>query len=249
MKKARFNYWKLTAVVAVLAITIIAGVRPSTATKQPPLPAAAASADLANEERALAKYCDDLAAYHKQTAELAKRVSLVKADLDPIQRRSDDLKLRLSGLQNVIREIVNKLKAANEWNDLDATAAAGITDASQKAFFEQDSFRQLLEESSNNLTSHGNEISIPVDNLRKRLASRTFSPYGGGTDFHIVRAAYEAPVPAKFYSVGCSVQKIRFGLIGKLGGTATNATLDAYSCSCGATTGSGTLTKCKDLGY
>jgi len=60
MKRVRFNYWKLTAVVAVLAITIIAGGRPSTATKQPPL--AAPDADLANEERALAEYFGDLIA-------------------------------------------------------------------------------------------------------------------------------------------------------------------------------------------
>ena len=229
MKKARFNYWKLTAVVAFLAITIIAGVRPSTATKQPPLPAAAApDADLANEERAVAKFFDDLVAYRKQAGELAKRASLVKADLDPLQRQSDDLKGRLSGLQNVIRDIVTKLKAANEWNDLDITTAAKITDASRKSFFQQGSFKQLLEESSNGLTSHANEISTPLDNLRKKLTSR----YGDGADVQIVRAAYKAPTPMAFVSLACSVGKIRLNLIHRLGGTMTNATCDTVSCAC-----------------
>src|SRR5712671_1226758 len=159
MIKSGFNYLRWTAVAAVLAITIIAGVRPSTATKQPATPAAVSGVDLANEERALAKYFDDLVTYNKQAADIGKRVSLVKADLDPLQRRSDDLKGRLSGLQNTVREIVAKLKKANEWDDLDQSVAAGITDASQKSFFLQDSFKQLLEESSNSLSSHGNQIS------------------------------------------------------------------------------------------
>src|SRR5207237_8504270 len=102
MIKSGFSYLKWTAVVAVLAITIIAGVRPSTATKQPTTPAAAVpSADLANEERALAKYHDDLITYNYQTAQLSAKAKLVSADLDPLQRRSDELKGGLSGLQNV----------------------------------------------------------------------------------------------------------------------------------------------------
>ena len=179
MIKSRFSYLKLAAVVAVLAITICAGVRPSTATKQPrPVVTAASRADLGNEERALAKYSDDLVAYDEQTAQLSAKAKLVSADLDSAKRKSDDLKGRLSGLQNTIREIVRKLKAAKEWDDLDATTAAKITDAKLRPFIEQDSVKKLLEESSNNLTSHANEISAPLDDLRKKLVSR----YGDGAN-------------------------------------------------------------------
>ena len=232
MKKARFNYWKLTAVVAVLAITIIAGVRPSTATKQPPMPAAAVpGADLANEERAVARYFDDLVTYDTQTAQLSAKAKLVSADLDPLQRQSDDLKGRLSGLQNTIREIVTKLKAANEWNDLDATTAARITDASKRSYFQELSFKLELEESSNGLGGHANEISTPLDNLRKKLASR----YGDGADVHIVRAAYEAPRPPfAFYSVKCSIGIIRIGLIERLGGTPGKQLLHDQFAACHA---------------
>lgn len=233
MIKSVFSYLKLTAVIAVLAITLVPSMRPSTAKNQPPSVANAASgADLANEERALAKYFDDLVDYDKECAQVGKRASLVSADLDTVKRKSDDLKGRLSGLQNVIREIVKKLKAANEWDDLDITTAAKITDASQKSFFQQSSFKQLLEESSNNLTSHGNEISIPLDNLRKKLTSRTFSPYGDGADLQIVRVAYEAPAPVFFYSLRCTIANIRGGLINRIGGNESCATLDAHSCAC-----------------
>ena len=199
MNRGRFNYWKLTAVVAVVAITLVPSVRPSTAKNQPPRVAAtaAASADLANEERVIAKYFDDLVAYQSECAKLGKLAVLEHIHINPVQLKSDDLKSRLSEVQNAIREVIRKLKAAKEWDDLDTSVAARITDGTSNTFFKQTSFKQLLEESSNNLTSHKNEISIPVDNLRKRLTSRTLSPYGDGADFQIVRASYEAPAPVK----------------------------------------------------
>ncbi len=231
MKRVRFNYWKLTAVVAVLAITIIAGGRPSTATKQPPL--AVTPADLSSEERALAKYFDDFVAYDSECAKLGKQAVLEHIHINPVQAKSDDLKNRLPGLQNNVREIVKKLKAANEWDNLNTTVAAGITDPRLKVYLEQDNFKQLLEESSNNLNSHGNEISIPVDNLRKKLTSRTFSPYGDGADVQIVRTAYEAPAPMKFVSLRCSIGRMRIGLGIKLGRYPTGETVNRVAGACG----------------
>jgi chaperonin cofactor prefoldin len=238
MIKSGFSYLKWTAVVAVLALTVIAGVRPSTATKQPPA-TAVSGADLANEERALAKYFDDLVTYNHQTTQLSKKASFTLAEIDPLQRRSDDLKGRLSGLQNVIREIVVKLKKADEWSDLDAS----VVDPNFRSFSQQISFKDLLEESSNSLTSHGNEISTPLDNLRKKLTSR----YGDGAGVQFVRAAYVTPAPMKFISLGCTIGGIRWKLINKLGGVATDKTADQVSCACGNSTGIGTGTPCSQV--
>lgn len=233
MIESLFSYIKWTAVVAVLGITIIAGVRQSTATKQPPPAVSSPSgADLANEERVLAKYFDDLVAYDTEAAQLSKRASLVSADLDPLKRQSDDLKGRLSGLQNTIREIVKKLKAANEWDDLDTSLAAKIQDGTSNTFFKQNSFKQLLEESSNNLNSHGNEISTTLDNLRKKLASQGPSPSRNGLNLPIVRATYTTPGPMAFISLKCTIGRIQSGLIHRLGGTESNATCNKISCAC-----------------
>src|SRR5205823_12524571 len=117
----------------------------SKATNQP----AAAGADLRNEERVIAKYYDDLIAYDRQTAELGKRARLVSSDLEAIQSRSDDLKRRLSEVENAVGDIVRKLKAANEWEGVDSSIASRLTDAKAKSFFQESSFRQLLEEGSN----------------------------------------------------------------------------------------------------
>lgn len=246
MIKSKFSCLKLGAVVAVLAITLIPSVRLSTATNQPPVATAASGADLVNlgnEDRAVAKYFDDLFAYNRECRQLNKKVSLLQADVDPIGRKADDLKGRLSGLQNTFREIVKRLKAAKEWDNLDTSIAAGITDASQRAFFQQVGFKQLLEESSNNLTSHGNEINTPVDALRKRLTSR----YADGGDFQFVRAAYRAPAPVAFISLACTIGRIRSGLIHRLGGIQTPMQNDQLSCACGNDVGVATLTPCGDL--
>ena len=243
MIKSGYSYLKLTAVVAVLAITLIPSVRPSTAKNQPPLLATPASGvdlvNLGNEDRAVAKYFDDLVAYDKEIAQLGAKATLVSADLDPLKRKSDDLKGRLSGLQNTVREIVRKLKAANEWDDLDKTTATKITDAKLKSFVEQNSFKQLLEESSNNLTSHGNEISIPLDNLRKKLTSQTSSPYGDGAELRIVRAAYEAPAPMAFstLTLRCRIALHIIVVEVELGRTPSQRHLDRALGVCGISAG------------
>jgi len=229
MIKSGFTYLKLAAVVVVLAITLIPSVHQSAATNQPPVATVAAGADLVNEQRVIARYFDDLVAYESECAKLGKRPVLEHIHINPVQAKSDDLKGRLSGVQNAVREIVKKLKAANEWENLNTTVAAGISDGTSNTFFKQTSFKQFLEESSNNLTSHRNEISEPLDKLRKRLTSR----YSDGADFQIVRAGYEAPAPVGAPgSLGCTVGKLGLIAIRLSGGHPTNAALNLVFDQC-----------------
>ena len=227
----RFSYLKFTAVVAVLAMALVGFMRTSTATNQPlSTPSLAPGVDLSNEERALGRYFDDLVAHDKEVATLGKRARLVSTDLDAIQRKSDDLKSGLPGVQNVFREIIRKLKAANEWDNLDTSIAANITDQRERSFLLSSSFKDLLEDGANNLASHKDEISLPVTNLRKRLTSR----YDTGGEVRFVRAGYEAPAPIAFYSVKCSIGVGKLKLIKRLGGVATNATLQSVFEACHA---------------
>jgi membrane-associated HD superfamily phosphohydrolase len=190
MTRLEFRYSRLTGVIAILAVMFMPAIWVSKAIEQPSL----ATADVANEQRVITKYFEDLVTYDKQATEFGKRSTFLLADLEPLKKRSDDLKGRLSAVQNSVRELVRKLKAANEWEDLDTSLAATITDAKQKSFFQQTSFKRLFDDSANNLSSHGNEISAPLDNLRKRLTSRS-----GDGEFQIVRVAYEAPALATLH--------------------------------------------------
>jgi hypothetical protein len=221
MMKSGFGYSKLIVFAAVLAISLIATTRPSTAKTQ-----------LTTEIRALEKYFDDLIAYDKECTRLGKRASLVSTDLDPLQRKSDDLKGGLSAVQNAVREIIRKLKAADEWNDLETGLEAQITDSNEKAFFQGKGFKRFLEDSANNLSNQRNEVSAPLDNLRKKLTSG----YRDGDNFQIIRASYGAPEPVAPIgskdSLGCTIGKLGLVAIRLSGGHPTNLALNAVFNQC-----------------
>jgi hypothetical protein len=212
MIKTGFSYLKLMAVVAVLAMTLIPSMRTSTAKNQLSPMVNVPGTDLANEERVITRYSDDLINYEVDVQRQAKRAALVSADIDPLQRRSDNLKGRLSEVQNALRDVVRKLKAANEWDRLDATVEAN-TKPETRAYIEHDSLKRLLEDSASNLNA--NEISAPLDNLRKRLTSR----YGAGSEAQIVRAAYAAPAAFESGSLGCRIGRIGERITIAIGGT------------------------------
>jgi chaperonin cofactor prefoldin len=211
MNRVRLSYLKLTPLVAILAITLIPSPGTSAAMSKP----AAAGADLANEERVLGKYFDDLFAYETQCLQLGKRAAFANADINPLQAKSDDLKGRLSAVQNTVREIVRKLKAANEWEDVDTITAAGIDDPGLKSLFQRTSLKRLLENSSNNLSGQANEISSPLDKLRKRLTSR----YGEAFEVQFVRAGYGPPAATAEDSLGCRIGQMRLRVAIKIGST------------------------------
>ncbi len=212
MTRLKFRSLKLMVVIAVMAIALIPSMGNSTAKNHGwPMVITVPDADLASEARVIAKFADDLAAYDKQSVELGRRARIVNADLEPLQSKSDDLKGRLSEVQNSVREIVRKLKAANEWDDLN-TPPARITDRGLRSIYQESSFKQLLEESSNGLTGHASEISAPLENLRKRLTSR----YDTLGDVQFVRARYEAPAPFGFVSLRCSINTLKVKIAIKL---------------------------------
>jgi len=214
----KFPYVKLAAVAAVLATAFFGLIRPSTAEIGSP---AASGADVGSEARVVSNYADDLINYETQSAALGKRSAIVSTDLEPLQRKSDDLKLRLSSVQNAIRDIIQKLKAANEWDDADTRLASKITDARLKSFLQQTSFKQDLESAASGLTSQANEISEPLDNLRKRITSR----YDSAHDVQFVRAAYVVPVPFASGSIGCRIGRLGLQIV-HVFGTPSNKQID-----------------------
>jgi hypothetical protein len=200
----KLSHLKWPAVIALLALAIIPSAGTSTATT-PTSPAV--DVDLANEYRLISKYADDLVAYDKQVAELNRRARIAHTDVDPLQTKSDDLKRRLNGVQGSVREVVRKLKAANEWDDLD-TLPARFTDPGYRALFQESSFKQDLEEASNGLTSHAGEISTPLDELRRKLTSQHHA--------RSVGTVSAAPSPFAFVSVKCSLLVLKGKIIIKL---------------------------------
>ena len=232
MRRSIFSFLKWSPITALLLTAVVFSMQSSKAKNQPTSALdAAPGVDLSNEERVIAKYADDLAAYDKQAAELGKKARLVSADIEAIERRSNDLESRLASVQSAAGEIIKKLKAANEWDNADSTLLGRITDARRRSFFQESSFRQLLEESASSLNSRRNEIAAPLDSLRKRLTSR----YGEGADFQIVRAGYRAaiPNPVMIKSARCMLAGMRYGISGFIHGPeATKRSEAGVDCYC-----------------
>jgi len=249
MIKSLLNYLKWTPFAVLLAIAFTLSMRSSTANDQPsPETSAAIRVDLANEDRVLGKYLDDLVDYEHECWRIGQRARLVSGDLDVVQRRAFDLKNRLSEVQGALQEAVRKLKAAKEWDNLNTTIAARITDPKERREFEELNFKQLLEDSSNSLTSHSNEISAPLDNLRKRLTSRNLFLYRDGA-LAIVPAAYRPPPPPMFLvSVKCLIAGAKLSIVGAMGNKSNPHSTDVWSCACkpGQTNGTGTGRACSE---
>jgi hypothetical protein len=227
MRKANLTYakWLAFAVAFPIAAALATGgfkaVRTASATN------ASAGVDIASELRTIERFGDDLVAYQKQCSQLSTRASLVQTDVDPLQRQSDDLKRRLSDVQNAIREVGKKLKAANAWTDLDSRLLVKISDPILRGRFQEESFQQLLEEAATTLSNHQGEVSLPLDNLRKKVATR-----GRSQQPSMVLAAYHPPASMKFVSLKCTVQKMRIGLIFLLDGNPSIATTHQFYCDC-----------------
>src|SRR2546421_4220180 len=110
MRKIRFD--RLTVGVLFAVVAMVGGWSMSASSAKSPAPtsAAAPDVDLSAELNALDSYVKDLRAFDKKCGVLNKRAAFTAVDLDPLQRNADELKGRVSSLQNVVREAIRKLK-------------------------------------------------------------------------------------------------------------------------------------------
>lgn len=206
------------ALCAVLALTLTHGAGRSSASGFPAVGFAAAP-DLSSEDRTLATYIQDLKKFQRRAAELGKKESLTPNEVDSLQQSSDDLKRRLSSVQNAIRSIITKLKASGDWDGLDSTLAARITNPKVPGFH-QTSFKQRLEKESSELNNSANEISDLITPLRRKIAAADsasppvdYAPLSLG--LRIIQAGYEAdPMLSRLASLGCRLAHIRYGISG-----------------------------------
>jgi hypothetical protein len=239
MIKSGLNYLKWAPLAAVLALAVVVSMRSSTAKNQPPVANAAVGADFVNEERVIGKYFDDLVQYQQECSQAKKRAVLRNADFEPLQRKSSDLERRLSDVQNAAREVINKLKAAHEWDGIDAKLAATVTDSRLRSFFQETSFKADLEYAAGSLSSHKGEISLPLENLRKRLAGANLTPTFSAA---IVPAAYRAPAAMFGVGLSCRIGQLRLKLIEKNGGNLNGGNAcNAVFCACGKAPPCGTF--------
>lgn len=230
--RARLSSRKFV-VLCSLAVTVFAQFGPTSTAATP-------KAELVEEFRTLDKFVDDLFKLDRNRGELSKKASLSQTEFDSLKSSADDLKRRLSQVQNALRGIITKLKAAGEWDDIDSRVAETISDPSLRARFRQTSFKRELEELAENVANQAGEISDPVEVLRRKVTARSRDSVIPSAAYALAWQAEPAayhPEPAMFTSgLRCSLSKMRYGAV-KLIGVSTGRAHEAYHCACNIPSG------------
>jgi hypothetical protein len=216
MKNTRHNQHKAMVILSLAAIVFLPSLHLTTSAR--PLPGTVADANLSAESRALDSFLADLAKLDKKSVELSKKSSLTRTEFDAHQRTADDLKRRLSAVQNALRDAITKLKAAGQWEQLDQIVLAKISNSKFQEFVRRDGFKRTLEVAASTLSNDANEIDSPLGILRNKVQAQVqdsiYTPGRGGLALRAVPVA-NTPPPALFKSKArCSLAYLRAGISG-----------------------------------
>ena len=246
MIKSGFNYWKLTALVVALAMSLVQGVG---ANRTHARAATFDNPNLSSEARTVDSFNDDLVSYDKKRVELSKKSSLTNEEFNSLERNGNDLKRRVLELKDATESIVRKLKAAGRWDNLDEEILAKLTDAKDRAFVRDNGgLRRILESAGTDLNSQsGDEIVAPLNRLRSKVAQSNEDRFERRQDvpWRMVAASYEPPTysrpaPLVLRSLRCIGATIRYGVGIIIHGPSDAAgrvqvppgTREAYDCQC-----------------
>ena len=241
MRKARFSYWKLTALCLVLAIALAQGVSVSSATNSLSPIAAFDEPNLSSEARTIDAFNDDLSNYNKRGVELSKKSTVLNEEFNALERTGNDLKRRVSQLKDATQSIISKLKAAGRWDGLNEELLAKL-DAKDRAFVQKHGgLRRILEDAVNQLDSQAaDEIVAPLNNLRPKVAAQNKEFQFNepqAESWRMVAANYSAPVavsPADRRSARCVGATLRWAtsIIARGPGTHTSSLSSNMHCQC-----------------
>lgn len=223
------SYSRLTLICAVMGILLGQSAKTSVATP----------VDITNELRTLDAFVEGLGKLERKRLELDRKLALTTAEFALLQSSADDLKSRVSGVQNALQAIARKLKAANQWNNLDDSVLAKITDSRLQSLVRTLGLRQTLERSASQLLNSPAEIHGPIEALRNKVRAQTqpgaFEPTAPALSLRAVRVGYEptaAVEDGSRTSLRCRVAGIRFGLSVAVRGSASQGAVDAFHCFC-----------------
>jgi hypothetical protein len=232
--RIRCNYRKLTTLGAIVIMMLAQIVTTSVATTSPAPAPAFADADINAESKTLDAFVIDLARFDKKSAELGKKATIAHLEYELHERTANDLKRRLSEVQNALREAIRKLKAAGNWDNLDQIVLAKISDARFQAFVRSEGFKKTLEELATGLSNNANEIARPLEALRNKVQGQMQDPiYERGNTARVVRVAY-TPVPAvAAFNTRCRLAYLRVGFTGAFNkGNPSDRAQNAFDCYC-----------------
>ena len=228
------RYSKLVLVSAIAGFLLVQNSRPSL------VAAVSASVDINAEVRTVDAFADGLGKLEKKRSELARKASVTADEFASLGRLADDLKGRVPAVQSALQEIVRKLKADGQWNDLNETLLAKVQDGQVRSFFQRIGFKQTLERSASRLLDNATDIHTPIEALRGKVKAEaqpgSGQPGSSTLALRAVRVAYQ-PVPTAVAqssgtSLRCRIAGLRFGLAVAIKGGPTQGATDAVGCFC-----------------
>lgn len=165
--------------------------------------AASTDANLSSETRTLITYGNELFAHDVAVEQLSKKATLTSPEVDSVNTRAADLKRRLPQIQQAFRSIIDKLKAANQFNDLDSIVLARFRDERKRAFLREDGGpKRRLESLVNDIPGLAQELDTEVQGLRSRLRAQVeenlLNPKATELRVRAVRVAFTPATPVFF---------------------------------------------------
>ncbi|HEY0349241.1 MAG TPA: hypothetical protein VGC60_13910 [Pyrinomonadaceae bacterium] len=216
MSKGKFNWRKLTALVAVLVLTLIQSVSMSRArTSALPVNITSTELKLDSELRTFDSFFDDWLKVFQQHRVLSKKASVTSTEFNAFKTNSEGIKNRCSQLEGAIRDTIRKLKAADRWDGLDEEALAKADDEGLKSELrEGGGLKHLLENAASQYCSQAtDEIIGPIESLRPRVSAQGQDLFfeQGTRDYglRMVRVSYNPAPPMFTHTLRCIGATIR----------------------------------------
>jgi len=192
--------------------------------------------DLRAESATLDSFLADLVRFDKKGVELGKKSSLTQSELVEYEQSANDLKRRVSSVQDAFRQTITKLKAAGLYDNIDQTLLSRISNSKFQAIARRDGFKKTLDEVAAGVAGAANEINVP-DSLRAKVRAQVNGPnFDSGNSTlaaRQVRVAYSV-APVMFTATfKCKVALVRFGFSGATNnGEPTEKAANRVSCFC-----------------
>ena len=228
MKEAMERYRSLTVVFGLVVMVVIQSISLG---KSGRLLTGPIDADLSQEKRTLKSFAADLSALEKKCFELGKQATITRQEFSTARTSTDGLRGRVSLIQQAVRSVIDKLKAAGQWENFDSTALARVTDARQQsAIREAGGPRRILEDAASQLGG----LSQDVDTLLQPLSSKITADAGRSLSdqniqdlrSRVVRVAIAPSAPMRD-GLRCQFRGVLFLL------DDSNENSDRYNCACG----------------
>jgi hypothetical protein len=227
---------KLAALCAVLAIAITQSAVAVTRTQSPddnPFK----NVNLRSEAQTVDSYCDDLEKLDKDLVVARRKTSLSHEEFNKLRDRALDLKRRWSQLQQAVRSVIAKLKAAGRWDDFDSLILARIRDARIRSSIQgSGGLKRILEGAQS--VSVDNDPFFDIEKaLRSKVLTRVqdlrFERGPLVSEFSVVSVAYNLAAPRFGDGILCLGAKIRQGISSATNdGTSSSKANCMFICRC-----------------